>query len=414
MPRALLVTMAFPPIAGPASFAAAKAFSQLPGWEVDVVTVDPVMAGLRSDSSLDAYVQNGFARIVRTTPLRGMRSAFFRKAWMAMSAISHVPDLAYLCTSLSDAAKTLDLTSYDALVSWSQPHAAHMAAQCLKPYMPHARWVARMGDPWSNNPYLLPFPSFLSMDRYFERRFLRTVDHVLFPTEEMRDHILAFNPEYADGNLLEKTSILPPCFDPELFPSQSEGRDITRDHVQGEVASPAPYLIRTMGKWYGPRSPEPLFSAVEQWAQAHPERIHALRIECYGQAGTHARSLEQYPLAQQMIYLCGSVPYRESLGLMLGADCLLTLDAPAQENMFLPSKVAEYAGAGKFLAGITPPGATARAIAERGGIWADPTDSSACVDLIAHLVETRPCAPHTSEVPFSKRTIQAILLKALS
>jgi hypothetical protein len=41
------------------------------------------------------------------------------------------------------------------------------------------------------------------------------------------------------------------------------------------------------------------------------------------------------------------VGYQESLKLMSEADALLVIDAPADQSVFLPSKLIDYIGAGR-------------------------------------------------------------------
>lgn len=267
--------------------------------------------------------------------------------------------------------------------------------------MPRARWLARMGDPWSNNPYLMRIPPFPLVDRYLERRLFDAADFIGMPSLEMVDFVRGRESE----SIRNKFFVLPQCYDEALYPAPRREINI--------VAPDAPYVIRSLGKCYGPRSPEPFFRAIEQVAQREPALLDQVRIEFYGGMGSYAACLDRYPAAKRCIALCGNVPYRESLRLMREADCLLTIDAPCEHNVFFPSKLAEYVGAGAFLVALTPAGATARVMTEHGGLWADPADSAACVAMCDRLFRDRPRIAHGPSELYAREQVQQALVDRL-
>ena len=80
------------------------------------------------------------------------------------------------------------------------------------------------------------------------------------------------------------------------------------------------------------------------------------------------------------------VTYLESLGEMLSADCLISLDAPAQRNIFMSAKLSDYVGARKPIVAITNEGATANLISEYGGWTANPDSPKEIADAFEQAI----------------------------
>jgi hypothetical protein len=107
-----------------------------------------------------------------------------------------------------------------------------------------------------------------------------------------------------------------------------------------------------------------------------PSALHQVSFELIGDNTTvESATLEGLP--KGLVQFKPALSYQESLSLMISADGLLIVDAPAEISVFLPSKLIDYIGAGRPILGITPPGAAARLIRELGGWIADPFAASA-------------------------------------
>jgi len=73
---------------------------------------------------------------------------------------------------------------------------------------------------------------------------------------------------------------------------------------------------------------------------------------------------------------------------MVTADALLLIDAPSEFNIFFPSKLADYIGAGRPILGITPPGTSAKIILQSGGWVADPRCSEEVEAMLVKYLST--------------------------
>ena len=163
--------------------------------------------------------------------------------------------------------------------------------------------------------------------------------------------------------LRSKVRIVSHAFEPDLFegaPLPNKGR----------------LNIRYLGDLYHPRTPKPLFQALEILASTEPELLSRFCFEIIGDV--HDLDMEQMGLSRlphDLVVFRPRVNYAESLSLMTSAAGLMVIDAPVPKNtesVFLPSKLIEYVGADRPIIGLTPPGTAAYLIARLGGWVADP------------------------------------------
>ena len=88
------------------------------------------------------------------------------------------------------------------------------------------------------------------------------------------------------------------------------------------------------------------------------------------------------------------VPYLESLEAMAGADVLVLIDAPADINVFLPSKLADYLMVGKPVLAITPVvGPSADMVRAFGYPVVSPGDQKALVGALRNLMDDKSSSP---------------------
>ena len=84
---------------------------------------------------------------------------------------------------------------------------------------------------------------------------------------------------------------------------------------------------------------------------------------------------------------------------MVDADVLVVLDAPAELNVFFPSKLSDYIGSGRKILGITPTGSSQRIIEELGGEVANPLQPEDIANSI-HRIFTS-CRSNSLKAPVS-------------
>lgn len=245
----------------------------------------------------------------------------------------------------------------DLIVTFGEPMSDHLLGIRLKREL-NLPWLAHFSDPWSDNPFrgLQPLSKFVN--RALERRVVEGADRAVFTSEETVDLVYR---KYS-RSLRERASVLPHAFDPNAYAAREN------DDVSEKI------VLRYIGNFYGHRSPRPLIAALAHIFRESPRLLTNVRVELVG--GIPARMLRSNDwtaLPEGLLVARGNVSYAESLRLMKTSDILLTIDAPATESVFFPSKLADYIGAGRRLVGIVPPGAASRIIDECGGKSVSPT-----------------------------------------
>jgi glycosyltransferase involved in cell wall biosynthesis len=264
----------------------------------------------------------------------------------------------------------------DLLYSRSQPGCSHIAALHIKRRF-DIPWVAQFNDPWAHNPYHPLHNADKDKRIYLERQVMETVDHVIFPTQEMANLYMELYPR-----LRQRVTVLPHHFDPELYQTKSTaGKSVKSKTKRIRMA----YL----GDFYGIRSPEPLLKALEIAETEMPELAERIEIVFVGNVEQRYQEMikEYQTRIQTIVNRKPQVLYFESLRMMARMDMLLLIDAPSDENIFLSSKLIDYLGARRPILGITSEKGTASAILRHYQYpVADPRDPQAIASALVDMV----------------------------
>jgi glycosyltransferase involved in cell wall biosynthesis len=242
----------------------------------------------------------------------------------------------------------------DVMVTFGEPMSDHLLGLRLKAIL-GVPWTAHFSDPWTDNPFRRYEILAQLVNARLERKVIVGADRLIFTTEETLDLVMRKYP----AAWRKKATVLPHSFDPALYP--------TPTRPQG------PIVVRYLGNFYGHRSPAPLFRALQLLLAQDPQILRGVQFELIGQMPARMRlhpSLRSLP--DGLVRLRDTVPYSESLALMLNSDLLLVIDGPDDLSVFLPSKLIDYLGARVPIFGIVPPGASAKLLARLGAPVADP------------------------------------------
>lgn len=293
---------------------------------------------------------------------------------------------------------TYRLGPAEVLVTFGQPMADHLAGLAVK-RQTGVRWIAHFSDPWADNPFVMDSAA-RARALVQERQVIAAADRVLFTSEESVNLVMAKYPI----TWRAKASALPHAFEPALYP---------------DIATPrGPLTLRYVGNFFGARSPTPLYRALNAIRTRMPAFLEGLRVEF---VGTERRDmlddmeLDQIPAGT--VRFISRVDYNTSLALMRSADLLLNIDAPFEESVFFPSKLADYIGAARPILGITPPGTAARVIGALGGWAADPADPERVIAALIEAVtfvssrRSEPWGVEAVRTNFEARRVAAMLEK---
>ena len=371
-PRVLVVSYAFPPLAAPESWLAAKAVHSLAhiGVEIEVVCARPRWWHARDDSLARWAGEPAAAVHVVDTP-------FWLPVAQPLPVLRQFPDpMRLLQGRARRLIEALDPQSFDAIITWSQWHSVHLVGLAIKRRHPDLRWLAHLSDPWVDNP-LQPRHAFARvLNRRWERAALTAADVVEFTSPITMRETCARIPEISS-----KSFALPHVFDEDLY--------------DGSPPRSGPIIVRHVGGFYGSRTPAPLLDALVDLDLGADELV----VELVGHVPPSMLGGVQ-SLPPGVLSLRGPVPYQQSLRLMRESDVLVLVDAPGVESVFVPSKLIDYLGAGRPIVAITPPGAAAAIVHDARGWVADPTDAAGIADALnAAIAHVRSARGETWSVP---------------
>jgi glycosyltransferase involved in cell wall biosynthesis len=257
----------------------------------------------------------------------------------------------------------------DAVVTFGEPMSDHLLGLRLKRKF-KLPWTAHFSDPWSDSPFRRHDVLIDVVNRRLERRVVAAADRLIFTSPETVDLVMCKYPVA----WRQKCSVLPHSFDPKLYP-----------------ASPPPprptLMVRYLGNFHGHRTPLPLFHALHSILRDQSDALRDVNFELVGRVPAWVRWHRAFrSLPDKLVRLVPTVPYSESLKLMVESDLLMVIDGPDDLSVFLPSKLIEYIGAGVPICGIVPPGTSAKILRRLGGSFADPRDTGQIAKMLVRAL----------------------------
>lgn len=374
--KTLAVSFAFPPLAYPRSIQVARLLKYL---NLQTLLICADERGARRDPTLEPDAEKNLVECIRVPfsvsfaqrTANRLAHKFYRPLW---NRWNRAPD-GYgawrhaALAAFEDYALSHDYAP-DVIASFSQPAVGHLVGLELKKRF-NRPWIAHFSDPWADNPFHDGDARTRARNLALEREVAERADRLVFTSSETVEMVFAKYP----SEWRRKALVLPQSFDAALFPP----RDARRRE--------GPLRIRYVGNFYGPRTPAPLLRALKSLRDEEAALLEDVRFEMIGVTDSKIEmERDAAGLPESIVTILPPVGYRESLRLMTEADALLIIDAPADVSVFLPSKLIEYAGAGRPILGFTPRGAASNLIERLGGWTADPSNVAAGREALKDLL----------------------------
>jgi glycosyltransferase involved in cell wall biosynthesis len=179
----------------------------------------------------------------------------------------------------------------------------------------------------------------------------------------------------------QKVHVVPHGFDAEIAADA--------DQPAGPASDNRLHLVYT-GRFYdNVRTPDALLHALSTLATRRP-LANEIAVTFVGSVGASHRRLTSRLGLDAIVGFTGRVPFAESARSAASADVLLLIDAPADENLFLPSKLIDYLPARKPILALTPPcGASADLVRALGYPVVAPDDESGIVAALEALLAAK-------------------------
>ena len=234
------------------------------------------------------------------------------------------------------------------------PHSTHIVGLVIN-FFTNTYWIADFRDPWMTpfNKTLYPTSRLSNfVERSLEKRIFNNADLVLATTEKLTHK---FKNEYNNSSPA-KIRFIPNGFDEKDF------NDLSR------LEKYETFTISYTGSIYYGRSPEPLFRALKEMADANRLEHKNLRVKLIGHCQyigerLTAEIVSSYGL-DTVVEISDYMPYEKALEVIKKSHLALLL-APNQPYQ-IPAKVYDYMATGTKILALTGKGATADVINSTG------------------------------------------------
>lgn len=204
--------------------------------------------------------------------------------------------------------------------------------------------------------------------RRMESAALHSAGRVVFTANTNRE-------AYIQSGLVpaEKTTHIPYFFDAGFFSNETP-------RVQES------FVVNYFGNfdWRGSRSPKVFFQALSTFLERNPgARMETRFVFRGGWLPGHHELVEELNL-QEVVDIFAAVPYETYLKLLRESPVLLLVVAP-DHNLFMPSKIVDYFGAGRPILALIPRESEMRAVLDEAKMTEFAADHDDVVGCIAAL-----------------------------
>lgn len=355
-PRLLLVSRWFPPHSDPTSYRWLRFVTALAqrGWTIDVLTVQPephadyydeglldlvppevtihrVYAGLyqgridrwrRRSPPATGAVAGGGARPARPGPVRLLRQILKTPDHLIGPLKFPDPTFEWIPWGARRGIALHRERAYDLLVSSSAPFSSHVVAARIRRAC-GIPWVGDFSDPFIDTPFVRRPRWRLALDRRLEASWMRALDAMIVPTQEMADLCSRQYPVMSPARVHVVSYGYPEELYASLEPRRLEG-----------------FTIVHTGVFYADlRDPTPFFRGLSQ-VRDLPIRVH----HAGGLHGPFQDEIQRLGIGH-LIVQHGFLPRREAAALQMGGSCLLLIGNKG--GVQLPGKLLDYFGAGR-------------------------------------------------------------------
>jgi glycosyltransferase involved in cell wall biosynthesis len=374
--RLLAVSWDMPPMSGPRAVQVSRLLKHLVplGWESTVICFGPRSTRYHNDPELAIRLRSPGVRLVHVPSLEERLP--FRALWRIAPPLKYLPDekRVWIGAAARAALRAVRADRFDAIVSFAQPWSDHLVGSRLQ-RATGLPWVAHFSDPWVDSPY---GPRRAWQRRVWQRMeasVVKRADALVFVNRQTADRVME---KYPDA-WRTKAHVVPHGF---------EAGDVPRPLRASAIEAPL-HIVHT-GRFYdGTRTPLALLGALASLSHQRP-LARELRVTFVGPIVPAYRRAATALGLDGIVEFAARVPAAEAARRAAEADVLLVVDAPAVQNLFLPSKLVDYLPFDKPILALTPAnGATADLVRDLAYPTAPPDDEAAIAATVAALLEGR-------------------------
>jgi len=345
--KLLFVSIAFPPKNDPECIQAGRYAYHLKhkfNWNLEALTSMSPTLYMPYDHSLEKLIDG-----IKLNEIRIFESKISNKLLSFLSPkVLSKPDSKY-SFHYQWRKRLKEIDKLDIIYSRSFPLSSSIMALKLKRYF-DVPWVMHLSDPWVESP-LHDMKSKYHVN--YERQTFDEADLVSFTTEQTLNLYVKKYPEYE-----KKFFISSHIADDDLDVRASQRKPNRKIR-----------LVYT-GGLANTRTPETFLKGLEIAASKEPKVVEHLEVLFAGPIDSRNREIvEKYRYLNCLKHL-GTLKQSESIDLQGSADILLVIDSEisdSEKNVFLPSKIIDYAQRSKYILGITEKGSPCEIFLEKYG-----------------------------------------------
>jgi glycosyltransferase involved in cell wall biosynthesis len=257
--------------------------------------------------------------------------------------------------------------TFDCLYSSGPPWTCHLVGLALHALL-RKPWVAEFRDPWAANPWHYrqrPWP-LGGIEAQLEQCVLASAAAIVARTPEAAALLAERGGRVHD----RRFTTIPGAYDADEI---AAARRLAKKHA-------GTFVLTHAGRFYGPRSPVPLLTAIARLAET-PELAQRLELRLVGERDPRVQALAERLGIAPLLRQVGLASHLQTMQHILESDLAVVVQ-PAT-GVQVPSKVYEYLGCGVPILALTGEGATARLIREaRAGVVVPPNDVEAIAAAI--------------------------------
>ena len=254
-----------------------------------------------------------------------------------------------------------------AIFSTSDPLTDHLVALRLA-RRTGVPWVAEFRDLWLGSPYLArahPTPIHRAIHTRLERQVVAGTKTIVCLSRGIQQYFTAAYPNC-------KTRSIYNCFDPEEYPP-------------APAPEPGRFTVLYAGALYSSRSPVPFLDGWGRFmAQQQLTPDTAEFVILGGSSDLDLAAMARQYGVEQSVKLAGRVTHVEALRRMQAATVLLAIQSP-DDDVHLPGKLFEYAGARRPMLAVSRPCETAEIITNNQLGWVVEPDAAAVAAKVAEV-----------------------------
>jgi glycosyltransferase involved in cell wall biosynthesis len=372
--RLLVLAWMMPPLLFPRALQISRILRAMSerDWRTTVIAVPPdIEPWATKDPDLETFYFGSY-EIHYVEPREEIESSpLWLRIVRGIMRIKETRDSNWIRRASSVLCEQITAKNPEALISFAQPWINHQVALRVKSRHPQLPWIAHFSDPWVDSIYFSsPDEKTLALAIKEERAIISQADAVIFTTQETANLVMAKYPKF----WARKIHILQHSYDMDLL----------------RLIKPRPKLekftIIHTGNLYEKREPFAFLRALEILRNEITEA--QLQVKFIGYATKTMQDFVQQMGLSKFVFFIPTMSYLDSLAIAQSADLLLLIDAPSEQSVFLPSKIADYLFLQRPILVMTPQsGASARILGSHGFPIVDPTDEATILSMLREFIK---------------------------